>query len=386
MGLNKWMRRVVVAGGLLASLSAGAQVVLTEPSAPLLPASFGQWKQGGSSIANPSGLTLTTVSKQALEECGPQRSAVADYMRTIDGTTKTIHVEAIQFGDRTGAYSAYTLIRRAGMREGKELGSSDAVGSGAVLFTVSGSVVLVSGASAADLASLKPLAEVMPKVPGNKGVAPVLPMLAPAKGMVNGSLRYALGPATYAAQGGVLPANQLEFGKEGEAVTAEYVGKGGKETLTVLLYPTPAIAGKIAQAINDALPKLGPSFATARVRRDAEAVSLASGTFTVEEAQRLVESVHLRQEFAVDPDVQPVQPSEHVQVVQTYSLLTGIAMLSGVLMLAAVLLGLFLGGGRALYRVARGKPAAVEMEFLSLHLAAENKPAQFGPPASTDGI
>jgi len=370
-----------LAAGLATGVSAGAQVVLTEPSAPLLPQNFGEWKQ--TSEAAPVGeLTLTTVSKQALEECGPERSKVTDYVR---GGRK-IHVEAIQFGDRTGAFSAYTLVKRAGMREAKDLGSRDAVGDGAVLFTVSASVVLISGASATDVASLKPLAAVMPKVAGNKGVAPLLPTLLPAKGLVNGSLRYALGPATYAAEGGVLPANELEFSKAGEAVTAEYSGKGGKETLTVLMYPTPAIAGKITQEITDALPKLGPGFATARVKRDAEVVSLASGALPAEEAQRLVESVHLRQDFAVDPDVQPVEPTEHTKVIQTYSLLTSIAVLAGVLMSAAVLLGLFLGGGRALYRVARGKPAAVEVEFLSLHLATENKPVQFQASDPTDAV
>jgi hypothetical protein len=380
------MRRVVAAGLLAAGLAAGAQVVLTEPSAPLLPQSFGDWKQGGSPIVRSPSMSLTTVSKEGLEECGPERSQVADYVRNEQGNVRSIHIEAIQFGDRTGAYSAYTLIRRPGMREAKELGSFDAVGQGAVLFTVSSSVVLVNGAGAEDVAGLKKLAEVMPKVPGNKGVAPLLPTLAPRKGMVNGSLRYAVGPVTYAAEGGVLPANELDFSKAGEAVTADYAGKGGKGTLTVLLYPTPAIAGKITQAIQDALPKLGPSFATARVKRDAEAVSLASGGFTAEEAQKLVDSVHLRQDFAVDPDVQPVEPTEHTKVIQTYSLLTSIAVLAGVLMSAAVLLGLFLGGGRALYRVARGKPAAVELEFLSLHLSPQSKPVQFEGPDSADGV
>ena len=383
MGVGIWMRRAVaaavMAAGLAAGLAAGAQVV-TELNAPLLPASFGEWKQ--TTETAPTGeLSLTTVSKQALEECGPERSQVADYAR---GGRK-IHVEAIQFGDRTGAYSAYTLVKRSGMHEAKDLGSSDAVGDGVVLFTVSASIVLVSGAGPDDLATLKPLAAVLPKVPGNKGVAPLLPTLAPAKGIVNGSLRYAIGPATYAAEGGVLPANELSFDKAGEAVTAQYADKRGKETLTILLYPTPAIAGRITQMISDALPRLGPSFATAKVRRDAEAVSLASGSFSPEDAQHLVESVHLRQQFAVDPDVDPVEPSVQTKIVQTYSLLTSIAVLAGVLMSAAVLLGLFLGGGRALYRVARGKPAAVEVEFLSLHLAPQNKPAQFHQPDSVDG-
>jgi hypothetical protein len=381
MGLGIWMCRGVAAAALVAGMGAAAQTVLTEPETPLLPASFGEWK--ASSGGAPTGdLTLTTVSKDALEECGPERSQVADYERA----GRKIHIEAVQFGDRTGAYSAYTLIRRAGMREAKDLGSWDAVGDGAVLFIRSASVVLVSGASSADLPSLKPLAEILPKVPGNKGVAPLLPTLPPAKGMVNGSLRYAVGPVTYALEGGVLPAKELSFDKAGEAVTALYEDKRGKETLTVLLYPTPAIAGRITSAIQSALPQLGPQFAAARVKRDAEAVSLASGSFSAENAQKLVEAVHLRQQFAVDPDVDPVEPSVQTKVVQTYSLLQSIAVLAGVLMAAAVLLGLFLGGGRALYRVLRGKPAAMEAEFLGLGLSPQNKPADFHRPDAGGGL
>jgi hypothetical protein len=366
---------MVAVGVLGAGLSASAQVVLTEPPAPLLPQSFGAWKKMTPAAAVTPAYSLTSISKQALEECNPVRSQVADYARA----GRQLHIEAIQFDDRTGAYSAYTLIKRPGTHEAKELGSWDAVGDGAVLFTVSGSVVLVSGAAADDIPALKPLAEVLPKVPGNKGVAPLLPTLAPAKGMVNGSLRYALGPATYAAEGGVLPANELAFDKAGEAVTAQYADKRGKETLTILLYPTPAIAGHITQMIAGQLGSLGPHFATAQLRRDAEAVALASGDFSAQDAQRLIESVHLRQELAVDPDM---EPSVQTKIGQTYSLLKSIVVLSCVLMSAAVLLGLFLGGGRALYRVARGKSAAADVEFLSLHLAPQNKPVQFHPPDS----
>jgi len=70
---------------------------------------------------------------------------------------------------------------------------------------------------------------------------------------------------------------------------------------------------------------------------------------------------------------------------QTFSLLENIAILSGVLGAGAVLLGFFLGFGRAWFRVLRGKPAAVEVEFLSLHLAPQNKPAVFRGPDSAEG-
>jgi hypothetical protein len=309
------------------------------------------------------------VNKAALEECGPQRSQVADYARG----GRTLHVEAVQFGDRTGAYSAFTLVEKPGMSEGHDLGADDAVGNGGVLFTVGSTVVLVAGATGDDVTALKPLAGVMPKVWGSKAVAPLLPSLAPEKGLVSGSLKYALGPETYAAEGGVLPANSLGWDKSAEAVTAQYAGRHGKETLTLLLYPTPQVAGSLTKAIQDALPQMGPKFATARVRRDSDLVVLADGDLSGEQAQQMVDKVHLRQQVSFDKNMGEF----HSQVAQTYSLLENIVILSGVLMAAAVLLGLFLGGGRAAFRVMRGKPAAAEAEFLSLHLSPQNKAPEF---------
>lgn len=369
------------AGGAVVPTSvAQTSITLTEPPSALLPQSFGQWKMVGSgAAAAPAGaMSLSSVNKAALEECGPQRSQVADYQR--DG--RTLHVEAIQFGDKTGAFSAFTLVERPGMEQGSDLGSTDAVGDGAVLFTVGNSVALASGATADDVAALKPLVAVMPKVFGSKGVPPLLPSLFPAKGLVNGSLRYALGPETYAAEGGVLPANSLGWNKSAEAAMAQYADRHGKETLTLLLYPTPQIAINFTKGIQGVVAQMGPSFASARVRREGLLVILADGGFTGDQAQKMIDNVHLRQEVSFDKDMGLGLPS---QVAQTYSLLANIMILSGVMMAAAVLLGLFLGGGRALFRVMRGKPAAAEVEFLSLHLAPQNKAPEFRTPDAEGG-
>jgi hypothetical protein len=361
-----------MAAGLAMCARAQAGVQLSEPPGPLLPLSFGEWKAAaaGSGSAEIAGPTLADANKDALEESGPERSQVADYTRG----GRTIHVEAIQFGDRTGAYSAFTLMEQPGMKPGKELGASDAVGNGAVLFTVGSSLVLVSGATQQDMASLKPLALGMPKVMGNKGVSPLLPTLVPAAGLVGGSLRYALGPETYAGEGGVLPAHSLGWDKSLEAVTAQYADKRGKEKLTLLLYPTPTLATSFAKTIKDSVPQMGAEFANARVRHEGPMVVLASGSFAGDEAQRMIDNIHLREMVATDGDMHPLFQTE---AVKTYSLLANIAILAGVMMLAAVLLGLFLGGGRAAIRVMRGKPAAAEVEFLSLHLAPQNKAPEF---------
>jgi len=370
------LRQRVFAGLVMAALSAGAWAqgvtTLTEPAGPLLPQSFGGWKIAAAApAATPSSpVSLVNVSKEALEECGPQRSQIADY--TQGG--RNLHVEAVQFGDRTGAFSAYTLVKRKDMTPQKELGSSAAVGGDAVLFTVGTSMVVAYPATVADVAGLKPLADTMPKIMGNKGVAPLLPTLLPAKGLADGSVRYALGGASYAAEGGVLPATALGWDKEGEAVTAEYKDRRGAETVTMLLYPTPTIAGTYTRTVQGLVGAAGAEFANAKVRREGELVMLASGTFSPDEAEHMLENIHLKQQVSIDNDIEPTQ---HQVIQQTYSLLTNIAVLAGVLMLATVLLGLFLGGGRAAYRVMRGKPAASEPEFLSLHLEPQNERPRF---------
>jgi hypothetical protein len=360
-GLVTGTLAMAVAPGLLAQSS----ITLTEPPANLLPGSFGGWHQSGKAAAAPAGaVSLANGNKQALAECGEQRSLVEEYRRG----GQTMRVEAMGFGDRTGAYSAFTLMERPEMRTGTSVGDAEAMGDGAVLFTEGSTVVLASPAGAADLPALRELAKVLPKATGSQGVAPLLPSLAPAN-LVPGSRRYALGPATYEAEGGVLPPNALAWDKSAEAVTAAYNTKHGAETLTLLLYPTPQIAKAVEQQLDGGVHGLGPGFAGAAVGREHEMVKVASGSLTAQQAQEMLGGVHLRQEVTIDRDMPPVF---HAEVQRTFSLLTNIAILAGVLMAAAVLLGLFLGGGRALYRVMRGKPAASEPEFLSLHLAPQN--------------
>jgi hypothetical protein len=350
-------------------------VTLTEPPVQLLPQSFGGWQQGGNS--EPGAVSLTTVNKAALQECGPLRSQVNTYARN----GRTMRVEAVEFGDRTGAYSAFTLAVRPEMKTAKNVGSWDAVGDGVVMFTIGDTLVLASPATEADVPALKELAKVLPKVTGSRGVAPLLPSFVPEEHLAASGLRYALGPESYAAEGGVLPASSLGWDKSAEAATATYDLKHGRETVTLLIYPTPQIAQAFEKRLSTGVTGLGPSFANAKVRREQELVMLASGALPGGEAQKLLENVHMKQEVSIDHDMAPVF---HAEVQKTFSILTNIAILSGVLMGAAVLLGLFLGGGRALIRVMQGKPAAAEPEFLSLHLANQNPVPHFessGPNA-----
>jgi hypothetical protein len=104
--------------------------------------------------------------------------------------------------------------------------------------------------------------------------------------------------------------------------------------------------------------------ASLEVRRSGPLVVLVSGDAIPDESHKLLESVHFQEELVSIP-----QPTES-EVNKTGRLLLGIAELVIVGSCAAILLGLFLGGGRAMYRIARGKPASsvYEAEFIRLDL------------------
>lgn len=367
-----------------------ATTTLVMPEGPLLPAKFGAWTAtaapgaGGSDTGAPGASRIVEgKGAEVLKEDGLTRSSEQTY--TQAGRGGTVKLNALQFTDATGAVSAYTYLRSPEMkemREGSRVGRNEAVAGGRYLFREGASTVLVEvsapGPTTAD--DLRTLANMLPKIGGPKGAPPLLPTLLPAERLIPESVHYAVGPLGYAAMGGTLPAGLLGFEKSSEVTTAEYaVHGGGKGLLTLLLFPTPQIAGDRGRAIEAALNTAGERGGTAKLKREGSLVLLANGGFTPAEAAELVDKIHLRSEVTWNKQM---PPEFHTEVRKTASLLVSIAVFSGVAGLAAVLLGLFLGFGRAWVRVLMGKPAATEPEFLRLDLGGapgkvgtETKPA-----------
>jgi hypothetical protein len=174
----------------------------------------------------------------------------------------------------------------------------------------------------------------------------------------------------------VLPASLAGFDRGAETVTASYGLSSGPATLTVLEYPTPQIAQSQEAAIRAYLkagsnaqppwpkPLTDSDLASLEVRRSGVLVALVSGDAIPDESRRLLESVHY------EADLTSIPQSTESDVSKTSRLLLGIAALVTVGSMAAILLGFFLGGGRALYRIARGKPASsvYDEEFIHLDL------------------
>ena len=168
-----------------------------------------------------------------------------------------------------------------------------------------------------------------------------------------------------------------------EAVTANYSLASGPATLTIIDYPTPQMAQaqepKIRAYVksgNQAQPPWPKPLADSdlvslEVRRSGPLVAIVSGDAIPDESHRLLEMVHYEADLISIP-----QPTES-EIAKTGKLLLGITVIVIIGCGGAVLLGLFLGGGRVLYRMARGRPASsvFDEEFIHLDLRLDLRQA-----------
>ncbi|MEO6817892.1 MAG: DUF6599 family protein [Edaphobacter sp.] len=359
-------------GVVSAAFGQSTKTMLIEPPTPLLPAKFGPWQpEQTSTSCSDDCAAAEGVTGAVLKEDGLSRASHAIYHRGTSAGTMTL--DAYQFGDATGAASAFTFLRRPESRmvlaKDSKIGSEMAASGGEYIFR-SGTTVVVADASKAGVAvvsDLRLLESTLPKIGGPRGQSPLLPTLLPVKDIEIESVRYALGPVGYQAMGGVLPGGIVGFDKSAEAVMAKYKDRG---MLTLLLYPTPQIAGNHGRAIVDEMNRQGAAAGTVKLRREGPLVAMTTGAWSPDEAQKVIEGIHLRQVLTME---KTPPPEFHAEIHKTVSLLTSIAILSGLLALAAVILGLVLGFGRAAIRVMQGKPAAMEPEFLRIDLSGRSE-------------
>ena len=350
--MSRFVLGVMLVGGPAVLQGRGQETktatTLALPPTPLLPESLraAPGHEEGNGAPPWSGVDGSVLVEDGIKRY--ERGSVTS--PTAHGGVPSGTVTVYQFDDATGAYSAYTYLRRSG---------GDHVMQSGVSVVVSDLKTYPESSAAL----LKTVQVGLPKIGGTKGLAPLLPTYLPAKGLQKDSVRYALGPVGYQAMGGVLPAEIVGFDKAAEVVTAKYEGRG---TLTLVLYPTPQIAGDHGRQIVAEMKKQGPQAGTVMLRREGPLVLMTSGNWSGPEAKALVEGIHLHNELTWN---KPMPLEFHSEVRKTVSLLTSILVFCGLGALAAVVLALFFGGARAAIRVMQGKPAATEPEFLRIDLS-----------------
>ena len=177
-------------GVLLAGwFAAQAQTVLVEPPTPLLAGKTGGLILGPSTTgttASASGFDAATCAPIAqggsgdtcaavLKEDGLTRYASGTYSRATPGAE--LSVFAFEFGDATGAYSAYTFYRSlehgakvvAGDAKSGKASETTADAEGSLVWAGTGVLRIQGKTSASELAALTAM---LPKVGGRRGLAP----------------------------------------------------------------------------------------------------------------------------------------------------------------------------------------------------------------------
>jgi hypothetical protein len=340
---------------------------------PLLPDSFAGWeaKEAPKGVTDPAQADKDNAA--ALKEYGFQSAMLATYHKD----TEILAIRALRFEDLSGAYGAYTYYRGTGWPK-EDIGTGGASNHNRVLFW-KGDVVMdatFSHVGPMSGSELRELAGQLPAPVGNKALAPPILSTLPKASMDGQSTHYAVGPASYSGGGGVLPADLIGFDRGAETATATYSLRSNPAVLTLIDYPTPQMAAAQEAKIRDYIkagshaqppfpkPLTDSDQASLEVRRSGPIVALVSGDAIPDESHKLLQSVHYEADFVSIP-----QPGES-EVSKTSRLLIGIAGLVIVGAGTAIFLGFSLGGGRALYRLSRGKPisSVYDTEFIHLDL------------------
>ena len=360
-------------------LSALVLPALAQPSAPaaappLLPTDFAGWSQSAPVQESTAPEAADAANASVLKEYGFQQFVTAHY---ANGDNK-LNVRAIRFQDASGAYGAFTFYRRPGSIA-EQIGRTAAWDGSHVLFWNGATLVdaTLDHVTPMTASELRELAKDLPQPPGSANVAPPLPGYLPRQGLELGLSHYSLGPEAYARTGGVLPVSLVDFPSSAEAVTALYSDRGGDGQVTLLIYPTPQLAAARLRDI-DAFLKAGNAQATwpqplaesrpgsILTRRSGPIIAVVSGSLPEAVAHKLINQINYQADIVWNNPQGYISDGSKVA-----RLILGIFALTGILGGAAILLGLFLGGGRAIYRVLRGKPASAfqeETEFIRLNL------------------
>jgi hypothetical protein len=350
-----------------------AHIMLPPVPRPLLPDSFAGWIAAEPAKKLTDSAQADPAATGALKEYDFSDGVTASYKRSGE----TLTLRALRFHDASGAYGAYSFYRQNGWPK-EDVGSGATSDHNRVLFWQGTTVVDANFSRIGPMSGseLRELARELPLPDGPKALPPPILANLPKDSLDPQTTHYALGPAGYAGAGGVLPSALVGFDRGAEAVTATYSLRSGPATLTIVDYPTPQMAAAQETAIRAYIkagsqaqpawpkPLQDSDLASIEVRRSGPLVALVSGDAVPDESHKLLAMVHYESDLTDVP-----QPTDS-EVAKTGRLLLGIFTLCLVGAAAAILLGFFLGGGRALYRMARGMPisSVYDEEFIHIDL------------------
>jgi hypothetical protein len=354
---------------MLAIYLAGTQLCAQQPSgmndsAGDLPHQFNGWT--ASSAPSASSSSLPQPLQQELGAASPQSTDYAN-------GNKTIHVVLDKFRDPSRAYSAYTGQLRIGMQP-TDVRPYSAVQSDQMIMLIGNFLLHVSQTRNISAADLRTLAL---SVQGRADVTPLPPIrnYLPEERLIQGTQRYALGPAGFQDALGTLSqtkfaplAVEVGFPTGAEAMFANYLVAPNKaQTLLLIEYPTPQLAEQHLRHIQSALS--GHSeLSNTTVERRASLLSLVFSPVNDRVASQLRDEIKYQTQVTWNEGSHTLTDPPWLLVVKNIFL--GTLAFCGL----AIVLGVAFGGVRILTkRILPGKvfDRPEDMEVLQLGLSGK---------------
>jgi hypothetical protein len=271
-------------------LSLAALMLLTAfPAATqsILPNSFDGWL-----LTSPRGTTLEMADAQfsASKEYGFVDGEEVSYRHDDD----VIQVTLYKFKDASGAYGAYSYLRKPDMPR-TDLADHSAISRERALILLGNLVLDVQGKDLPNrAAALKALIDAV-KPHEQQGPLPTLWRHLPREGFVERSDHYFLGPIALNQFMPLSSGDWLGFSEGAEAELAKYRIQGREVTLLIADFPTPqSAAKKLAELqnifdLNGSNPGISsPLFA----KRSLTLLALVSGARSRSEAEILLKQIH----------------------------------------------------------------------------------------------
>jgi hypothetical protein len=306
----------------------------------VLPEKFGKWVSGGGPAEEPK---ILAADNQVTQESGRSGQEFTWY----NNGKNSMRVLLEQFRDPSGAYESYTA-RLSTKLNPSTVAPLTAAGNDQLIVLAGNRVVTIWQISSATDADLKLLLDCVEETADRTPLPPVRGYL-PEEGLIQGTQRYALGPAGFDEALAALSESkfsritpEIGFATGAEAMLASYQSERNKsQDLVIIDYPTPQLAEQRLHHIQRVLAA-NPDLAGATVERKTSLLSIVLTPMSAEAAAALRNDIRYNTAVTWNEPSQTLTDPPWLLVVK--GIFVGTLVFCGI----AVVMGIAFGGVRVL--------------------------------------
>jgi hypothetical protein len=363
---NAFMRvRLLLFALILLVPGARAQKVTS-----VLPQKFGHWVSNGPYKKLAANSEADDRKRAVLSESGFAELGTGTYSLGDKATT----LVAYRFQDSSGAYEAFTYLRKPDMTAfDTSLSHTGALSKDRALLSAGNLVVELAPASDVSMGDLKDLLQQIVIV-ADKTPFPPIQTFLPKEGRIASSERYALGAVGFRLGAEAAERNdfaglaeQAGFASGAEAMFARFKNGSQEAVLLLIDYPTPQLAELHVHHLQTILAA-NPKLTETSVERKGSLLSIVLGPSSAAYAAKLRNAVNYETQVTWN---EASQTATDPPITSTLvKIITG----TGVLMVMAVVFGVAFGGVRVITkRLFPGKvfDRPERMEVLQLGLSGK---------------